>query len=89
METTATTKGQIVIPAELRKKLYIKEGTRIRVELDEEHNRIILTPVTREYIHSLRGSLKGKHVIRVVREGDQLSFLPADAAEAVPAGGSA
>ena len=37
----------------------------------------------------LRGSLKGKHVIRVVREGDQLSFLPADAAEAVPAGGSA
>jgi ATP-dependent Clp protease ATP-binding subunit ClpC len=37
----------------------------------------------------LRGTLKGKHVIRVVREGDQLSFLPADAAEALPAGGSA
>jgi ATP-dependent Clp protease ATP-binding subunit ClpC len=37
----------------------------------------------------LRGTLKGKRVIRVVREGDQLSFLPADAAEALPAGGSA
>jgi len=66
METTATIKGQIVIPAELRKKLYIKEGTRIRVELDEEHNRIILTPVTREYIHSLRGSLKGKGALKIL-----------------------
>jgi len=37
----------------------------------------------------LRGTLKGKHVIRVVREGDGLSFLPADAAEALPTGGSA
>jgi ATP-dependent Clp protease ATP-binding subunit ClpC len=37
----------------------------------------------------LRGTLKGRHVIRVVREGDGLSFLPADAPEAVEAGGSA
>jgi ATP-dependent Clp protease ATP-binding subunit ClpC len=37
----------------------------------------------------LRGTLKGKHVIRVVREGDGLSFLPVDAAEALPTGGSA
>jgi AbrB family looped-hinge helix DNA binding protein len=66
METTATTKGQIVIPAEMRKKLMIREGTRIQVELDEEHNRIILTPVTREYIHSLRGSLKGKGALKIL-----------------------
>jgi AbrB family looped-hinge helix DNA binding protein len=66
METTATRKGQIVIPAELRKKLHIEEGTRIRVEVDEEHNRIILTPVTREYIHSLRGSLKGKGALKIL-----------------------
>jgi ATP-dependent Clp protease ATP-binding subunit ClpC len=37
----------------------------------------------------LRGSLKGQSVVRVVRSGDALTFLPADAAEAVPTGGSA
>jgi AbrB family looped-hinge helix DNA binding protein len=66
MEVTATIKGQIVIPAEMRKKLMIKEGTRIRVEMDEEHNRIILTPVTQEYIRSLRGSLKGKGALKIL-----------------------
>jgi AbrB family looped-hinge helix DNA binding protein len=66
METIATVKGQIVIPASMRKKLMIKEGTRIQLELDEEHNRIILTPVTREYIHSLRGSLKGKGALKIL-----------------------
>jgi len=55
METTATTKGQVVIPASVRKKLGIKAGTRIQVELDEANAQIILKPVTREYIHSLRG----------------------------------
>jgi len=37
----------------------------------------------------LRGSLKGGNVIRVVRQGEELQFVPADAAEAVPTGGSA
>ncbi|MBI1800943.1 MAG: AbrB/MazE/SpoVT family DNA-binding domain-containing protein [Chloroflexi bacterium] len=57
METTATTKGQIVIPAALRKKYGIKAGTRIRIT--DEGERIILQPITRQYIHGLRGSLKG------------------------------
>ena len=60
--------GAGVIPAEMRKKLGIKEGTRIQVELDEERNRIYLTPITREYIHSLRGSLKGKGALKFLEE---------------------
>jgi AbrB family looped-hinge helix DNA binding protein len=36
VETTATAKGQIVIPSSMRKKLGIKEGTRIQIELDED-----------------------------------------------------
>lgn len=55
METTATTKGQVVIPSSVRRRLGIKAGTRIQVELDEANARIILKPITREYIHSLRG----------------------------------
>ncbi len=64
METTATTKGQIVIPSSVRKRLGIKSGTRIKVELDEEKGQIILRPITREYIHSLRGMLKGKGLLK-------------------------
>ena len=59
METTATTKGQVVIPSSVRRKLGIKTGTRIQVEVDEANSQIILTPITREYIHSLRGKFRG------------------------------
>ena len=68
METTATIKGQIVIPSSVRRKFGIKEGTRIQIEVDDERQRIILTPITREYIHSLRGSLKGKGALKFLEE---------------------
>jgi AbrB family looped-hinge helix DNA binding protein len=55
METTATTKGQVVIPSSVRRALGIKAGTRFHVELDEKNSQIILRPITREFIHSLRG----------------------------------
>ncbi len=64
METTATTKGQVVIPSSVRRKLGIKTGTRIQVELDEVNAQIILTPITREYIHSLRGRFRGKGLLK-------------------------
>ena len=66
METHATVKGQIVIPSSVRRKLGIREGTRIHVEVDDENQRIILTPITREYIHSLRGKYKGKGLIKAL-----------------------
>jgi len=56
--STVTTKGQLVIPSKLRRKYGIRKGT--RVAMIEEENRIILQPLTREYIRSLRGSLKGE-----------------------------
>jgi len=59
METTTTTKGQIVIPSSVRRKLGIKAGTRIQVELDEENSQIILKPITREYIERMAGKFRG------------------------------
>ena len=53
-----TTKGQLVIPARLRRRLGIKKGTRITFA--EDAGRIIVQPVTREFIRGLRGSLNGK-----------------------------
>ncbi|MGH9523480.1 MAG: AbrB/MazE/SpoVT family DNA-binding domain-containing protein [Terriglobales bacterium] len=48
-------KGQVVLPAELRKKLNIKKGTELDAE--EYGGRLILQPVTDEYIRSIRGML--------------------------------
>jgi AbrB family looped-hinge helix DNA binding protein len=68
METTATTKGQIVIPSKIRRRLGIKAGTRMQIEVDEADHRIILTPITREYIHSLRGKYKGCGLLKALME---------------------
>lgn len=68
METYATIKGQIVIPSSVRRKFGIKEGTRIQIEVDEQNQCIILTPITREYIHSLRGKYKDLDLLTVLME---------------------
>ncbi len=64
METVATSKGQVVIPSKVRRQLGIKEGTYLQIDVDEANKRLILTPVTREYVHSLRGKYKGKGLMK-------------------------
>ena len=56
--SVVTTKGQLVIPARLRRRFGIKKGT--MVTFTEDDGRIIVQPVTREFIRGLRGSLPGK-----------------------------
>jgi AbrB family looped-hinge helix DNA binding protein len=56
--STVTTKGQLVIPAKLRRKFGIRKGT--QVAFVEEAERLVLQPLTPEFIHSLRGCLKGE-----------------------------
>jgi AbrB family looped-hinge helix DNA binding protein len=56
--SVVTTKGQLVIPARLRRRFGIKKGT--MVTFMEDDGRIIVQPVTREFIRGLRGSLKGE-----------------------------
>jgi len=55
--STVTSKGQLVIPSRLRRKFGIRKGT--RVAFLEEDDRLILQPITREYIESLQGILRG------------------------------
>lgn len=54
--STVTTKGQLVIPSKLRRKYGIRKGT--QVAFVEEDHRLILQPLTPEFIRSLRGWLK-------------------------------
>lgn len=63
METKINAKGQIVIPASVRRKLGIKAGTRILVELVEANDQIKLTPITREYIERMAGKYRGSGLL--------------------------
>ena len=63
MECYMTAKGQIAIPSKIRQKFGIKAGTRVQVAVDEQGRRIILTPITADYIQKLRGKYKGKRLL--------------------------
>lgn len=55
---TVSAKGQIVIPAETRKKLNIKRGDRF--ELQEIDKRLVLVPLPEKPFVRLYGTLKGE-----------------------------
>ena len=59
-------KGQVVIPRWLRREFEIEEGTCAYVQSTPQG--ILLKPVTRTYIKSLRGSLKGSGVLKALME---------------------
>jgi len=56
--TTVSTKGQFVIPSEMRASLGIRPGTRIAVS--QEGSRIVLEPVSEELVDKTRGLFTGK-----------------------------
>jgi len=49
--------------------LGIRAGTCIQIDVDEANQRLILTPLTRAYIHSLRGKYKGKGLLKALMAG--------------------
>ena len=71
METRATAKGQIVIPAILRRKYGIKNGTRIVIT--DNGNSIVLKPMTEQYLKKLQGSLKGKGALKMLMNDKRLA----------------
>ncbi len=54
--STFTSKGQLVVPVELRRKHGIEAGTKVRF-LEDQFGRIVLQPVTEEYIDRVMGCL--------------------------------
>jgi AbrB family looped-hinge helix DNA binding protein len=59
METAyVTTKGRLVIPVRIRRKLGIKPGT--KVCFVERGREILFQPITKTYIRSLCGMLKSR-----------------------------
>jgi AbrB family looped-hinge helix DNA binding protein len=58
--------GAVVIPDVLRRELGIKEGS--CVSIYREQDRLVLQPVTEEFIHSLVGCCKGEDSLVEARE---------------------
>jgi AbrB family looped-hinge helix DNA binding protein len=54
--STFTSKGQLVIPAALRRKHKIKAGTKVQF-LEDQFGRIVLVPITEDYIDRVMGML--------------------------------
>jgi AbrB family looped-hinge helix DNA binding protein len=57
---TATTKGQITIPAEIRKQLKIESGTRVRFEITEDG--CIFTPLPEDSLEQMKGMFSNNGV---------------------------
>jgi AbrB family looped-hinge helix DNA binding protein len=56
LSATFTSKGQLVVPAELRRKHGIEAGTRVKF-LEDQFGRIVLQPITEEYVDRIMGCL--------------------------------
>ncbi|MFH1868982.1 MAG: AbrB/MazE/SpoVT family DNA-binding domain-containing protein [Candidatus Omnitrophota bacterium] len=56
--TVVTTKGQIVIPSKIRRRLNIKRGTKLYIE--ERGDELIIKAVTPAYFEKIAGVLKTK-----------------------------
>ncbi|HXZ41758.1 MAG TPA: AbrB/MazE/SpoVT family DNA-binding domain-containing protein [Terriglobales bacterium] len=56
MSSTFTSKGQLVVPAELRRKHGIEAGTKVEFH-EDQFGRIVLQPITEEYIDRVMGFL--------------------------------
>ncbi len=57
LTSTMSSKGQIVIPAHLRKRYGLNEGT--TVVFQEDRGRLVLEPGNHAAIYALQGSLAG------------------------------
>jgi AbrB family looped-hinge helix DNA binding protein len=55
---TVTTKGQIVIPSKIRRRLQIQKGTKLYIE--EKGEEIIIKPLTAPYFQRVEGILHTK-----------------------------
>ena len=72
-DATVTSKGQIVIPVDIRRRYGIRQGT--KVSFIEDEGRLILQPLTRESIDSIMGSFKTKPSLVELHRRDKMQEL--------------
>ena len=55
--THISSKGSVVIPADLRQQMHFAEGTKVSIQ--REGNTLVLRPITPEFIDRLIGCTRG------------------------------
>ncbi len=74
-EVRLSSKGQVVLPKDLRKKLGLKKGDRLKVEL-ENGNKIVMQPTIEPpediFVHA--GTRLTKRILEESREIDETKF---------------
>jgi len=68
--TTVSSRGQVVLPSGIRRKLGLRKGTRLQVFLgSEDEKSLILRPADRDVVAELRGVLRaGDEALKVLQE---------------------
>lgn len=74
MTVTLSTKGQLVIPKEIRKTLALRPGTKFSIEVNQQRQ-IVLQPIPdqEEHVHNVIDSLRG-----ILAGTDALEWLEED-----------
>lgn len=62
--SVVTVKGQIVIPAPIRKKVGLKKGTRVFIE--EKNGDIVVHPATDNFYDRCLGMFKGSGLLKLL-----------------------
>ena len=63
---TISSKGQIAIPAEIRRALHLERASRL--EISVECDRLVLSPIREESWRGLRGSQRGARLTAWIEE---------------------
>ncbi len=72
MIVRVTAKGLFTIPSAIRRKLGMTVRTSVHMDVDEQTRKIVLTPITREYVQGLRGKYKGRGLLKALIAGKNI-----------------
>jgi len=67
--THVTSKGQVVIPARIRRRLGIRKGTQLIIE--DRGDEIVMRPLTKDFFNKFVGVLKGKESLSMALLGER------------------
>ena len=66
MIVRAVANGLLMISSAIRRMFRMTARTHVRVDVDEQTHKIVLTAITREHILNLRGKYKGKGLLKAL-----------------------
>ncbi|MBP7866634.1 MAG: AbrB/MazE/SpoVT family DNA-binding domain-containing protein [Acidobacteria bacterium] len=82
MVSTLSTKGQLIIPSAVRKKMRLDSGTRFKVDIVGD--KIVLEPLREDPVQRLYGRFKGEDLLGELEREHAKELIGDDAADLRP-----